>query len=87
MILFPAQAGRQAGHNLILGDIQPENCAWIPMLFRQFEQLLTINLIDTDYSIRSSTDHGDDLLFSGAFGKNTSFEASPLFLRYQLQRL
>jgi len=83
MILVPAQTG----DNLIPGDIAPENCACIAMLFRQFEQFLTINLIDTDSPIRSSTDYGDDLLFSGAFGKNTSFEASPLFLLYQLQRL
>ena len=83
MIQVPAQTG----DDLIPGDIEPENCAGLAMLFRQFEQLLTINLIDTDSLIRSSTDHGDDLPFSGAFGKTTSFEASPLFLQYQLQRL
>jgi len=33
MILVPAQAG----DDLIPGDIEPENCACIAMLFRQFE--------------------------------------------------
>ena len=40
----------------------------------------TRNSSATDAPIRSSTDHGDDHLFSAAFGKHTSFEASPLFL-------
>ena len=39
MILFSAQTG----DDLIPGDIEPKKCAWMAMLFRQFQQLLVIN--------------------------------------------